>query len=362
MAGQAWYATICRGRMMVKIVNTLGEVKTGVQGEAVYQGRYGQQIRRTRQPKRAIPSQKQLEHRQLYREALTWRKALSLPNRRYLDGYCLANWIVDDYKIALPWSRFALKLYLQHIGFVMVEKPIMVYLPAYEDFVEEQTKDDKYIGCDRNGRDYIGQRLTIPNRKVIKLAFKLFKVGSPSGDITLEILRVSDDSIILSKYLCDQSELTPTKTDYEVTFITPAIIDEEVRMVAHIPHGDYTNYAAIAISSTDEKANEVCTFGMPTNWAPSTGQDAAYRYTYRVGEEGEPSPDYENSTKGLLHVKHPALLSGEHRRDGKLLEEWTNLSNLDDEYLTGQVGVDVFSGDELKFATIAGVEYAFRVP
>ncbi|GAI69505.1 unnamed protein product, partial [marine sediment metagenome] len=42
--------------------------------------------------------------------------------------------------------------------------------------------------------------------------------------------------------------------------------------------------------------------------------------------------------------------------------EWTNLSNLDEEYLTGQVGVDVFPGDELKFATIAGVEYPFRVP
>ena len=108
---------------MVKIRNVLGEVKKGVQGEAVYQGKYGQQIRRTRQPKRAIASEKQLEHRQLYREALAWRKALSLANRRYLDGYCIANWVVDDYQIPLPWSRFALKLYLEHVKFDIITTP-----------------------------------------------------------------------------------------------------------------------------------------------------------------------------------------------------------------------------------------------
>ena len=205
--------------MMVKIVNTLGEVKTGVQGEAVYQGKYGQQIRRTRQPKRAIPSQKQLEHRQLYREALAWRKALSLPNRRYLDGYCISNWIVDDYKIALPWSRFALKLYLQHIGFVMVEKPIMVDLPPYEDFVEEQTQyDSSLFQIAITMYWWRGQRLTIANRKVIKLGFWLSKNGSPTGDINLRIRRVSNDSVICSKYLMDAADLAGDATYYEVEF------------------------------------------------------------------------------------------------------------------------------------------------
>ena len=70
---------------MVKIVNPLGDVKTGRQGEAVYQRKYGQQIRRTAQPKRAIASETQIAHRQLYRAALDWRKLLSLANRRYLE-------------------------------------------------------------------------------------------------------------------------------------------------------------------------------------------------------------------------------------------------------------------------------------
>ncbi|GAI66657.1 unnamed protein product, partial [marine sediment metagenome] len=70
------------------------------------------------------PSQRQIAHRQLYRDALTWRSQLSLANRRYLEGYCIANGVVDSYHIPLPWSRFALKLYLQAVKFVVITKPV----------------------------------------------------------------------------------------------------------------------------------------------------------------------------------------------------------------------------------------------
>jgi len=348
--------------MMVKIVNELGEVKTGVQGEAVYQGRYGQQIRRTRQPKRAISSQKQLEHRQLYREALAWRKALSLANRRYLDGYCIRNWVVDDYKIPLPWSRFALKLYLQHIGFVIVKKPVMAYLPAYEDFVEEQTQ---YNAFQYSSADYWpgwAQRLNIPNRKVIKLGFWLKPRNSPSGDIEFTIRRFSNKTIIVSKVAINASDLDPEITFYEVEFDDPVIINEVALICCQFYHSTTPNNLQVYMQSTDIKANEEM-WGKPNgNWEEKSPPDTAYRYTYREEITGPPSYDYENSELGLLHIRHPALLSGEHRRDGNLLKEWTNLSSLDDEYLTSQVGVDVFSGDELKFTTIAGVEYPFSVP
>ncbi len=347
---------------MVKIVNTLGEVKTGVQGEAVYQGRYGQQIRRTRQPKRAIPSQKQLEHRQLYREALAWRKALSLPNRRYLDGYCIANWIVDDYKIPLPWSRFALKLYLQHIGFVMVDKPVMVYIPPPELEIEEQTETQFDWGLYASYTTRAGQRLTIPNRKVVKLGFWLSKANFPTGDVTFTIRKVSDDSLISSKLWGDAADLTTERTYEEMEFDSPQVINEEVRISVEFTGGTTDNQVKVALKLADVKANECFTYYNSPSWTESEGYDCAYRYTFYDWTYGGGGIDWEKSTIGLLHIRHPALLSGEHRRDGKLLEEWTNLSNLDEEYLTGQVGIDVSSGDELKFATIAGVEYAFRVP
>jgi len=348
--------------MMVKIVNTLGEVKTGVQGEAVYQRRFGQQIRRTRQPKRAIPSQKQLEQRELYREALTWRKGLSRPNRLYLEGYCISNWIVDGYKIPLPWSRFALKLYLQHIAFVIVDKPIMAYLPLYEDFVEEQTQHNAGYLPGVTGVIRLGQRLTIANRKVVKLGFWLKKHHSPSGTIYFQIRRYSNKSLIAGQFAVNQQDVSTTPTYYEVEFDTPPTVNEEVIICTELTCSSSNVQVATRYQSSDVKANEQTIRYRSFEWGEYGSWDTAYRYTYRVDIPPPPKPDYENSTKGLLQVKHPALLSGEHRRDGKLLEEWTNLSSLDEEYLTGQVGVDVFRGDELKFTTIAGVEYPFRVP
>jgi len=136
---------------MVKIVNPMGDVKIGKQGEVVYQRKYGEQIRRMAAPKRAIPSEAQIAHRQLYRDALDWRKGLSLPNRRYLEGYCIANGVVDSYHIPLPWSRFALKCYLEHVHFVIIDKPTLSIeegegkLEHYDD-IAQLTSYDKLYG------------------------------------------------------------------------------------------------------------------------------------------------------------------------------------------------------------------------
>ena len=202
----------------------------------------------------------QLAQRQVYREAVAAWNALTPEEQEAYRGVCPG---LTPYQCYMKTALAA-------------APPV----PPPEEKTEEQTKDDAYIGCDRNGRDYVGQRLFITNRKVTKLAFKLFKTGSPSGDITLEILKVLDDSIIQSKYLMKQEDLTTTKTWYEVEFTTPSIINEEVRIVAHMPHGDYSDYPCVAIAASDEKPEEVCTFGKPTNWAPSTGTDATYRYKY----------------------------------------------------------------------------------
>ncbi|MBA7542043.1 hypothetical protein ES705_34359 [subsurface metagenome] len=105
---------------MVKITNTLGDVKIGKQGEVVYQRKYGEQIRRGLSPKRAIPSPTQIAHRQLYRAALDWRKTLSRQNRIYLEGYCIANGLVDQLGVFLTWPRFALRIYLEKVKFVII--------------------------------------------------------------------------------------------------------------------------------------------------------------------------------------------------------------------------------------------------
>lgn len=104
---------------MVKINNLAGDVKIGRQGEVVYQRKYGQQIRSLASQKRAIVSTAQEKHRQVYRDALTWRKGLSRQNRIYLEGYCIASGIIDRYGVPHAWHRFALRIYLENVQFIL---------------------------------------------------------------------------------------------------------------------------------------------------------------------------------------------------------------------------------------------------
>lgn len=346
---------------MVKIINPLGDVKVGRQGEAVYQRKYGEQIRRQASPKRAIPSQRQLEHRQLYRDALDWRKQLSLPNRRYLDGYCINNWIIDGYGIPLAWSRFALKLHLEHINFVTVDKPILVYIPPPELEIEEQTQHnmDWYVAA--FGWAIHGQRLTIPNRKVTKLGFWLKRKGNPNVTIIFGIRRVSNDAIIVEQVWGNSSQIGTTPTYCELEFDTPPIINEEVRIYSAYDGGWMNNLVWTRVQNSDVKAGEYACYKWGASWTESTGYDLAYRYTFYDWTLGEGGIDWEQSKFGILHIRHPAIKSFVHKRNGVVLRAEDNLSSLDDQYLTGQVGLDIFVGDEIEATTIAGIVYKHHV-
>lgn len=63
----------------------------------------------------------------------------------------------------------------------------------------------------------------------------------------------------------------------------------------------------------------------------------------------------------LLHVRHPALLTITHKRNGVIIDQKTNLSSLDDQYLTKQVGLDVEKGDYIEATTVAGILYKHLV-
>jgi hypothetical protein len=62
-----------------------------------------------------------------------------------------------------------------------------------------------------------------------------------------------------------------------------------------------------------------------------------------------------------LHVRHPALLTVVHRRGQLIIREYHDLSSLDEQYLTKQVGLDVAKGDEIEATTVAGISYRHLV-
>ncbi len=346
---------------MVKIVNLLGDVKIGRQGEVVYQRKYGEQIRRMAQPKRAIPSQAQEKHRQKYRDALAWRKQLSLPNRRYLDGYCIANWIVDNYKIPLPWSRFALKLYLQAIEFVpdlaVTQEPPLA-----------AEKRESHYGS-RLADSSIGQVNwwtqtfdASDNYKIGLVKLLLYRVGSPN-EVTIGI-RLTDGAGKptggdLTSGTTNGDTLTTNNTgEWREIELTPYQLDVGVRyaIVARAPGAAATN-SLRWIMTRDLPRYQ---YGQ-MYYSGDSGGTWAFQ-NYDANFEGWSAQQEGEYTKGgILHVRHPALLVVIHKRGELIIFKYEALSSLDEEYITSQVGLDVEVGDIIKATTLPGIEYAYKV-
>lgn len=127
----------------------------------------------------------------------------------------------------------------------------------------------------------VGQRLTISNRRVTHLSFIHRKEGSPTGNITYRIRRVSDDSIINEKILGDASALTTSYVRYEVTFDTPVLINEEVKLLAEYSGGDNDNKVWVLFQWSDVKADEYLT-KYTTSYTEEPTKDCAYIYTYTL--------------------------------------------------------------------------------
>ncbi|MBA7551682.1 hypothetical protein ES705_44230 [subsurface metagenome] len=346
---------------MVKIKNVLGDVKIGRQGEVVYQRKHGEQIRRLASPKRAMASEAQIAHRQLYRDALAWRKALSLPNRRYLEGYCIANGVVDSYHIPLPWSRFALKLYLQAVKFIpklTIEETLPV--PAEKkDFNEEAYSTAFPISEAQWATQTFTPLQDYPIGKVIL-------DGARHADpytLTLGI-RATDgegkptgDDLVSAQISTGIFPVFPSVDWKEIT-LPPYALSQGVKYayVIRTPDAPYDHRFYLSYSDNDSHYPRGTFYYSPNSgvsWRPSK-KDLRFQVW---------SEDIEGKylKAGTLHVRHPALLAVVHKRGELTVREYDTLSSLDKEYLTGQVGLDVEAGDTIEATTLPGISYPFKV-
>jgi len=146
--------------------------------------------------------------------------------------------------------------------------------------VEEQILSSNNYAINYHNDGRAGQRCTISLRKVTKLAFYIRKRGSPTGNVTMCIRAVSDDSILISKVWGLANSLSTTGSFVEVTFASPIIINEEVRLSCECdvqPYGDDVFYM---YQNTDVKPLEQHSRYLGVAWADQAGEDCTYRYTY----------------------------------------------------------------------------------
>lgn len=346
---------------MVKIVNVFGDVKTGKQGEAVYQGRYGKQIRRQLSPKRAMASEAQEKHRQFYRDALDWRKGLSPPNRRYLEGYCIANSVIDGYGIPLAWHRYALRLYLEKVHFVVITKPIAGEEGEEQEYEYLKIGDTAY--WDIRATFWLYQSFTPQeSHSITKVWLKLFRRG------IAPLCRVGIYKADANHFPFG-SELTGVDADFSDLPTGPA----GTWVLMNLPSSPLSGnieYAIVGSSAEGDASNcirwrrtnagnqytrGVCGYSLNSGetWALSTIRDMMF------SEFG--MPPAAPSVPGLIHVRHPALLRVAQKRGEQTVKGYDTLSSLDEEYLTGQVGLDVSKGDIIEVTTLPGISYRYVV-
>ena len=202
----------------------------------------------------------QLAQRQRYKEAVASWHSLTPEEKEAWRGVCPG---LTSYQC-----------------FMSAELPYVPLPPPPEEYTEEQTQHNTPLALYAEERRRVGQILTIPNRKVTKLGFWLYRLGSPAGDVTFKIRRVSDDSLISSQLWGDAGAL-PTEITYEeVEFPDPQIINEEVRIYIHYYGGNTENYVAIRFQSANVKDAEQLTHMPNLTWFNVFYWDCAYRYKY----------------------------------------------------------------------------------
>jgi len=159
--------------------------------------------------------------------------------------------------------------------------PVAPPVPPPEEYTEEQTEHNSDVKLYAGSYTRVGQKLTIANRRVTKLAFYMKRYVNPNDVLTFEIRAVDDGELLASKVWGDAIDL-PTELEWiEVTFDAPVLINEEVRICAYYDHGTASHYVIMRYQSTDVKADEMLTLSTALpDWDDHATLDTAYRYKY----------------------------------------------------------------------------------
>jgi len=152
--------------------------------------------------------------------------------------------------------------------------------PAPVEYTEEQTEYSTWLIIGAAHPTRAGQKLTIPNRQVTKLAFYTLRYGGPSGDVTFLIRKASDDSPIASKMWGNANTLPTDLTWVEVAFDEPVTINDEVRILLQFEGGSGSIGVAGSHYLGSVKDNELWTQSLNGGYTDKADQEGCYRYKY----------------------------------------------------------------------------------
>ncbi|MBA7659671.1 hypothetical protein ES703_67658 [subsurface metagenome] len=261
----------------------------------------------------------------------------------------------------MPWHRFALKLHLQHLNFTLVDKPI----PGVE--AEESLYEHYEEGLNSQygvyGTLWAAQTFTPEAHLISRLELLLAWSDNPAPLVIVSIKETNPaghptgDDLTSAEF--DPSVLPehPTYAWHSIP-LTPYQLqgDTKYAIVCRAPGGGGTKityWKRDSVDATYANGNHEYSYDSGSMWSAYLSSDLAFReFGTGIGEPPVP---------GLLHVRHPAIKSFSQKRKGIIVRADDDLSSLDDQYLTKQVGLDVHPGDEIEATTVAGILYKHLV-
>ena len=173
-----------------------------------------------------------------------------------------------------------------------------------------------------SGHDYLGakgvwtrlgQRLTIPDRKVSSIGYHVRRVGNPTGDIVISLRNAETDLPIFSAVWGDASDLPEGGAQgYCEVEVSPAIrVDSDVRICVEYHGGNGTDYCLGGYSSGDKVTGEWYTNYLHYGQWHDIGEseEGAYCYEY-VCEDGAPGSELSSLTWVLIALGAFWLVAG----------------------------------------------------
>jgi len=139
----------------------------------------------------------------------------------------------------------------------------------------------------------LGQHLVIPDRAVMSIGYAVWRVGVPTGNITLSIRDVESDDIIISGVWGDVSELGIWPQDSgkftKVVLDKPVRINGDVRLCVEYYGGNATDYCIAGYYSGDKITGEWYTnYYHYGQWHDiGEAEEGAYFYTWVDPEDIE---------------------------------------------------------------------------
>ena len=197
---------------------------------------------------------------------------------------------------------------------------------------------------------------------ISKVSLKVYREGSP-GDVVVSIRNTLDGKptggdLCIATVNGNDFLATPPGRWEDIKFPTGASLNESVLYAIGVraPDGDWDNsihWRGDYQAPQYTRGTAVNSANSGISWTVQATWDMMFReYGKTAGQAGE---------AGLLHVRHPALMSIVHKRGELTINGYDTLSSLDNEYLTGQAGLDVLSGDIIKATTLPGIDYHYEV-